>query len=700
MVPPPSHANPVAAALKLKKKKQFAPNPKPRQPKQEETTTTTTTSTTTTSASITNVPQEILDQKKLLPVYTETGTGKTTQIPQYLREAGWTDKGIIAITQPRRVAAISIAKRVADEIGGQLGDEVGYCVRFDDKTNENTRMKYMTDGMLVREAMLDPKLSKYTAIFLDEAHERTLNTDVLFGLLKQIQAKRPSLKIIIMSATLDAELFSAYFNSAPILYIEGRQFPVRIYYTEETQKDYVDAALVTVLQIHTSNDDDDIEGEGGDILVFLTGREEIDNLEKLLNERIPRLPENAKKLLVCPIYSAMPQEQQMKVFERAPKGTRKVIIATNIAETSLTINGIRYVVDTGVVKSRIYNANIGLDTLTVIPISKASAKQRTGRAGREFAGKCYRLYTEKMYSSLDHSSIPEIKRSNISNVILQLMTIGVKDVLSFDFLEKPPLATVQKSLEQLYTLGALTIDSELTSLGKQMAQFPLEPMFSKTLIKSAEFECMEEVLIIIAMLSVESIFFVPKDKKKEVDSIKKIFFSPEGDHITLLNVFREYQKVNGSQQWCYDHFINTKSMIKVVNVFEQLYEYAASFKMNITSCQSDTERVRRAFVTGFFMHVAVLQPDRKYRTMADNKELHIHPSSFMYDIQPAYIIYNELTITTKPFARNIFPIESSWLPELVPRYFGVKKNENEEDAESAGSSSADAASETTHNKFE
>ncbi|KAN0030404.1 hypothetical protein ACTA71_010169 [Dictyostelium dimigraforme] len=654
------------------------------------------------------IPKEIIIQKESLPVFSakdallnnfkehstviiisETGTGKTTQIPQYLYDNGYKDKGIIAITQPRRVAAVSISKRVSQEMGVELGEQVGYCVRFDDKTNENTKLKYMTDGMLVREAMLDSSLSKYSVIILDEAHERTLNTDVLFGLLKSIQKRREKkhpvsgvynpLKIIIMSATLDAELFSNYFNNAPVLYIEGRQFPVQIYYTEETQKDYVDAALITVLQIHIAHLTDksinkEEEEDGGDILVFLTGRDEIENLEKLLLDRIPRLPNGSKDLIVCPIFSALPQEQQMKVFEKAPKGSRKVILATNIAETSLTINGIRYVVDSGAVKSKIFNPKIGIDSLNIIPISKASAKQRTGRAGREFEGKCYRLYTKETFEKLDSSSIPEIKRSNIANVILQLKTIGINDILGFDFLESPPVASVMKSLELLYCLEAISDNGSLTELGKKMALFPLDPMYSKTLIKSMEFECSEEVLIIISILSVESIFFTPKDKKKEVEDVKKIFFSPEGDHITFLNVFREFQKSKPQQQqqWCFDHFINLKSMIKVLNVFEQLVKYCISLKLPIISCGSDFDRVKKSFIGGFFLNTAILQPDKKYKTMVDNKEIQIHPTSFLFDQKPQHILYNELTITTKAFARNIIPIESTWLTEICPKYYGSR----------------------------
>ncbi|EGC33619.1 hypothetical protein DICPUDRAFT_80605 [Dictyostelium purpureum] len=305
---------------------------------------------------------------------------------------------------------------------------------------------------------------------------------------------------------------------------------------------------------------------------------------------------------------------------------------------------------------------------TVIIISETGTGKTT-----QFEGKCYRLYTQDTFEKFDESSIPEMKRSNIANVILQLKTIGIQDILGFDFLERPPLVTVKKSLELLYCLDALKDDGTLSELGKKMALFPLDPMYSKALIKSAEFDCLEEVLIIISMLSVESIFFTPKDKKKEVEDVKKIFFSPEGDHITFLNVFREYQKVNGNNQWCFDHFINTKSMAKVVNVFEQLVKYCISLKMKIVSCDQDLDRVKKSFIGGFFMNVAVLQPDKKYKTMVDNKEIQIHPTSFLFGQIPQHILYNELTITTKAFARNVMPIEASWLPEICPKYYGTKQ---------------------------
>eukprot|EP01112_Ceratiomyxa_fruticulosa_P015469 TRINITY_DN4548_c0_g1_i1.p1 TRINITY_DN4548_c0_g1~~TRINITY_DN4548_c0_g1_i1.p1 ORF type:complete len:511 (+),score=88.97 TRINITY_DN4548_c0_g1_i1:162-1694(+) len=464
--------------------------------------------------------EEIKDKKSVI-IIGETGSGKTTQIPQFLVSAGLGRKGqMIAVTQPRRVAAITISKRVCEEMGVKLGKEVGYTVRFEDITSRDTIIKYMTDGMLVREAMLDPNLSKYGVIILDEAHERTLHTDVLFAIAKAAQAKRPSLKIVIMSATLDADQFMKYFG-AEVLFLEGRQFPVETFYTQEPQRDYLDSTLTTILQIHTGiglKDLYNIEENDGDILVFLTGREEIDNIEQMLREKIPLLPPKSKNLLICPIYASLPPELQLKVFEKAPPNTRKVILATNIAETSITINGIRFVIDTGVVKIRSYLAKIGLDTLTVMPISKASARQRTGRAGREAPGICFRLYTEDAYSNFIENTVPEIRRSNLTHVVLQLKAMGVKDIVNFDYVDRPRTEFLTKALEVLLCIGALTEEGEISSLGRKMAGLPLEPMFAKTVILAHEFNCVNEVITIVAMLSVETIFYSPKDQRKEAEA--------------------------------------------------------------------------------------------------------------------------------------------------------------------------------------
>lgn len=366
----------------------------------------------------------------------ETGSGKTTQIPQYLYEAGISRQGVIAVTQPRRVAAISLATRVSDEKRTELGKLVGYTVRFDDVTSEDTRIKFLTDGMLLREAISDSLLRKYSCVILDEAHERTIHTDVLFGVVKAAQRRRKELgklplKVVVMSATMDVDLFSQYFNGAPVLYLEGRQHPIQIFYTKQPQHDYLHAALVSVFQIHQE------APSSQDILVFLTGQEEIEAMSKTCRDIAKHLPDGCPSMLVLPLYASLPYAQQLRVFQGAPKGYRKVIISTNIAETSITISGIKYVVDTGMVKAKKYNPDSGLEVLAVQRVSKTQAWQRTGRAGREDSGICYRLYTEDEFEKFEKMTVPEIQRCNLASVMLQLLAMKVPNVLTFDFMSKP-----------------------------------------------------------------------------------------------------------------------------------------------------------------------------------------------------------------------------------------------------------------------
>ncbi|KAL0315775.1 UNVERIFIED_CONTAM: putative pre-splicing factor ATP-dependent RNA helicase DEAH5 [Sesamum radiatum] len=375
---------------------------------------------------------QAVHDNQVLVVIGETGSGKTTQVTQYLAEAGYTTKGKIGCTQPRRVAATSVAKRVAEEFGCRLGEEVGYAIRFEDCTGPETVIKYMTDGMLLREILVDENLSQYSVIMLDEAHERTINTDVLFGLLKQLVKRRPDLRLIVTSATLDAEKFSGYFFDCNIFTIPGRTFPVEILYTKQPESDYLDAALITVLQIHLTEPE-------GDILLFLTGQEEIDYACQCLYERMKGLGKNVPELIILPVYSALPSEMQSRIFEPAPPGKRKVVVATNIAEASLTIDGIFYVIDPGFAKQNVYNPKQGLDSLVITPISQASAKQRAGRAGRTGPGKCYRLYTESAFhNEMSPTTIPEIQRINLGMITLTMKAMGINDLLSFDFMAPSP----------------------------------------------------------------------------------------------------------------------------------------------------------------------------------------------------------------------------------------------------------------------
>lgn len=459
---------------------------------------------------------------QILIVIGETGSGKTTQITQYLGECGFTARGKIGCTQPRRVAAMSVAKRVAEEYGCRLGQEVGYTIRFEDCTSPETMIKYMTDGMLLRECLIEAELKSYSVIMLDEAHERTIHTDVLFGLLKTAVQKRPELKLIVTSATLDAVKFSQYFFKAPIFTIPGRTFPVEVLYTKEPETDYLDASLITVMQIH-------LREPPGDILLFLTGQEEIDTACEILYERMKSLGPDVPELIILPVYSALPSEMQTRIFDPAPAGSRKVVIATNIAETSLTIDGIFYVVDPGFVKQKVYNSKTGMDSLVVTPISQAAAKQRAGRAGRTGPGKCYRLYTERAYrDEMLPTPVPEIQRTNLATTVLQLKTMGINDLLHFDFMDAPPVESLVMALEQLHSLSALDDEGLLTRLGRRMAEFPLEPNLSKMLIMSVALQCSDEILTIVSMLSVQNVFYRPKDKQALADQKKAKFNQAEG----------------------------------------------------------------------------------------------------------------------------------------------------------------------------
>ncbi|KAG8957318.1 hypothetical protein FRC03_010273 [Tulasnella sp. 419] len=389
---------------------------------------------------------EAISKHQVLIVVAETGSGKTTQLPQYLHEAGYTANGQkVGCTQPRRVAAMSVAARVAEEMGTKVGYEVGYSIRFEDCTSDKTVLKYMTDGMLLREFLTEPSLEGYSSLIIDEAHERTLSTDILFALVKDIARFRPELRLLISSATMDAEKFSSYFDDAPVFYVPGRRYPVDIHYTPQPEANYLHAAITTVFQIHTTQ-------PKGDILVFFTGQDEIEAAQESLQETARALGNKVAELIVCPIYANLPSEMQAKIFEPTPEGARKVVLATNIAETSITIDGVVFVIDPGFVKQNSYNPRTGMSSLTVVPCSRASANQRAGRAGRVGPGKAFRLYTKWAYSNeLDENTVPEIQRTNLGMVVLLLKSLGINDLIGFEFMDPPPGETLMRALELLWT---------------------------------------------------------------------------------------------------------------------------------------------------------------------------------------------------------------------------------------------------------
>ncbi len=639
----------------------------------------------------------LIDENQILVITAETGTGKTTQIPQYIFEHFHAKHGLlemkrIAITQPRRVAATTIAKRVAQEMNVKLGEQVGYTIRFEDKTQKNTKIKYMTDGMLLRECQLDPLLEKYNVIMLDEAHERTLHTDILFGLMKEICSKRPhDFKLIIMSATLEAQRFAKYYNYCKIVSIAGRQYPVDIYFAAEPQYDYIDAAITTTLQIHLD------EPFPGDILVFLTGQDEIESAARILEDKARKLPQESAKLIVHKIFAGLPYEKQLEVFEPTPEGCRKVILATNIAETSITINGIKYVVDSGQVKSRAYNPKTGLEALKVIPVSKASARQRTGRAGREQPGKCYRLFTEESFQNMEDFTAPEIVRVNLSTVVLQMLSMGIKDVVNFDFLEPPSKESLKTAMKDLKILGAIDPQGQLTALGKKMAGFPLDPMYAVCLLRAPEFGCVDEILTIVSMLSVESIFYSPLAQRDQANKMKLKFSSPYGDHLTLLRVYKEFNAIKGGDkdrlEWCTYHFINFKSMQKVMDIRKQLIAYLAAVDIDPTvNCGTELDCVRKCLTSGFFMHSAKKIPrTRQYQTIIASLIVDLHPTSVIRDPLPEYVIFNQMVLTSKEYMRDVTAIDSQWLHEVAPTLISIDAPQPEAEAASKAPTPARAS---------
>ncbi|CAG8463709.1 8740_t:CDS:10 [Cetraspora pellucida] len=588
-----------------------------------------------------------INEYQTLVIVGETGSGKTTQLPQYLFEAGYTKDGKkICCTQPRRVAAMSVAARVAEEMGVKLGYEVGYAIRFEDCTSDKTIIKYMTDGTLLREFLSTPLLDDYNCLMIDEAHERTLHTDILFGLVKDIARVRPDLKLLISSATLDAQKFAEYFD-APIFNIPGKPYPVQICYTKAPEANYISAAITTVMQLHISQ-------KNGDILVFLTGQDEIEAVHESLQHTCRVLGSKIRELIICPIYANLPPDMQAKIFEPTPPGARKVILATNIAETSITIDGVTFVIDPGFVKQNVYSPKTRMESLLVVPCSRASAVQRSGRAGRVGPGHCFRLYTQHAFhNELEENTVPEIQRTNLANVVLSLKSIGIHDVMRFEFMDPPHEQALIAALNDLYALGALNNNGELTKLGRRMAEFPLDPFLSKSIIWSERYNCTEEVISIISMLTVQSsVFYRPKDKKFHADKARQNFVRPGGDHFTARDVR------------------------------DQLVGLCERAEVDLTSNPNpgDIVPIQKSIVSGFFMNAARIsrfgESYQKAKYGEPGRTIHIHPSSSLFQVNPKWIVFFELVLTSKEYMRQVMEIKPEWLTEAAPYYYSKSELDN------------------------
>ncbi|XP_075240619.1 ATP-dependent RNA helicase DHX33-like isoform X2 [Convolutriloba macropyga] len=586
----------------------------------------------------------------------------------------------------------------------KIGDVVGYSVRFEDVSSQGTKIKYATDGIVLREAMSDPLLKRYSVIIIDEAHERSLQTDILLGVVKKAQKQRKSLgyssamslKVIVMSATLSVDLFSSYFEDAPILYVQGRSHPVTSFFLSEeedkVEQDYLWRTMVAVIQVHRANPND------GDILVFLTGEEEIESAVRTLRTVSKSLQNDpdSSGLHVVPLYSALPPEVQMVVFKRKDKreieaGFRRVVISTNIAETSVTIPNIKYVIDSGKVKQKCYNPKTGVEYLTVINESKAQAKQRSGRAGRLGPGECYCLVSkDKFENNFLEMTEAEILKSNLENVVLLMISLGISNVLEFDFIEKPPTDSVKAAIKLLLDLEAICEKTEtektecgfqLTRLGKVVCKFPLRPEYALALVYGNEDGCLDDMLSIVSMLSVENLYnrraaqqsiranqHLDSDDTQNSEASKcwSKFQHYTGDMVGLLLMYRfvnHAAKKMTISKVCYENFLNPKSVQLAMQIRSQLSKICVSLGWKSTSSSSGFDKVRLCLYKAFRLRLAVLGSEKKYYTSVGHVQVEIHPSSVLHKKLPAAVVYNELVKTTKTYMRGVSVVNEDWVVE-------------------------------------
>ncbi|CAD6190974.1 unnamed protein product [Caenorhabditis auriculariae] len=631
----------------------------------------------------------------------ETGSGKSTQLPQICYRL-LNQQKTIAVTQPRRVAAIALATRVAKEMGTELGDEAGYHIRFEKMTSSKTKIEYMTDGILLRKALTSPLLNQYSVIIVDEAHERSMHTDVLMCMLKTCQRQRDSsknpLKLIIMSATLKAKKFKDYFDGAPVMVIPGRPHPIDILYLMENEKDtsYLRNSLVTVKQVHLKAE----KGQG--ILLFLTGAEEIEESVKQLEKLNKSLPPSADRIFPIPLYSAQRPEQQREAFLPAPPGTRKVILSTNIAETSLTIPGIRIVIDCLHAKIKNYNSVERYEELNVQLISKAQATQRAGRAGREAHGTCYRLIQHSKYEKLQEDSVPEILRSNLAATFLELLKVGMQNPHKLKLIDMPSADSISASMRELKAMGAIAPIREgssrfqLTEHGETLCAFPLPPDHARIVTMAEKEGCVSEVLKIVAAMQAEWIMYpyAPYGTSdEEFARARARFETREGDHLTILKVMLAThhfmkQRPNGEKvlnggmndprkipmanlkNYCDENIINMRNLKTATLIEKQLRDIVVERGGKVTSCGVDFTSIRKCLAHGLFLNSCEYdrQEDR-YRLMVNpSVTLRIHPSSVLSRSKPNCIVFTELLRNEDLYALHATLIDSDWVRPLITAY--------------------------------
>ena len=611
--------------------------------------------------------QRILDTLKtnqVIIVQSPTGSGKTTQIPVILHEAGYSDNGIIAVTQPRRIAALSVSEFISKQLGTSYPGLVGYKMRFEDKTDLTTRIKIMTDGILLQEMKLDPMMKKYSVIMVDEAHERSLNIDFVLGLLKRILKVRPDLKIIVSSATMNAEKFSTYFDGCPIVTIDTITYPVTVIYDPPTipaSTNTLTAEEALLSKISNTIDRILYNRTEGDILIFLPGEKAIkDCINKLY--RTPY----SRKIQIIPLYGRLPKEEQEKVFDPAPFGRKKVIISTNIAETSVTIDGITSVIDSGLAKLNFYSPRTYTSSLIETPVSKASCNQRRGRAGRTQPGTCYRLYPRKDYDTRESYTIEEIFRTDLSEVVLRMAELGITDFETFDFISQPPKEAIRGAVETLRMLKAINPDNTLSSIGNLMVLFPLPPRVSRIIVESILKypEVMEEVLIAAAFLSTHSPFVLPQGEEMDARRAHHTFRDIQGDFVSYVKLYRIYQQQKSREQFCKKNYLDEKVMAEIENIVLQLSDIVSAQQIPITGGGSMDDYLC-CIASGMIQFVCVREGRENFRTLTAD-HISIHPGSNMFRTDPMYIVAGEIVRTSRMFAMSVSPLTKGMLAKIDP----------------------------------
>ena len=608
---------------------------------------------------------KLIAENQVVVIAGETGSGKTTQLPKMCLELGRGVNGLIGHTQPRRIAARSVANRIAEELGSEMGSTVGYKVRFNDQVSENTLVKLMTDGILLAEIQTDRYLNQYDTLIIDEAHERSLNNDFILGYLKQILAKRPDLKVIITSATIDVERFSRHFNNAPIIEVSGRTFPVEVRYrpiVEEEDQDQLQGILNAV---------DELQAEGrGDILIFMNGEREIRDTAEALQKQELRFTE------ILPLYARLSAEEQQRIFR--PSGLNRVILATNVAETSLTIPNIKYVIDTGTARISRYSYRTKVQRLPIEPISQASANQRKGRCGRTSEGICIRLYSEEDFNSRPEFTDPEILRTNLASVILQMNSLGLSDITAFPFVDSPDIRQIQDGIRLLEELQAFKTRKtkfgekrELTQIGRQLAQLPIDPRLGRMVIEAAKNGSLHEVMMIVSALSIQDPRERPQEKQQASDEKHRRFADKDSDFLAFVNLWHYIQtqqkalSKNQFRKQCQKDFLNYLRVREWQDIYHQLRLSVREMGLPINTLEANYQQIHTALLAGLLSHIGLKDSEKMHYLGARNAQFFIFPTSALFKKQPKWIIASELVEATKLWARTVAKIEPEWIEPLA-----------------------------------